>query len=275
VSDLTGRLAGKTAIVTGAARGLGESIARLFAAEGAHVVVTDIRAGKARTVAGDLAGRAHFVEHDVTDEESWHNVVRETADTFGRPDVLVNNAGIGHRAPVVELARTDLERVLAVNLVGPVLGMKVVGAEMQAAGRGSIVNVSSMAAMAGVFPVIAYSASKWGLRGATRAAAIELGRNGVRVNSLYPGGIATPMSGSPSRPLLEPPEPGQQDADPELARRDALRTYQPIARVGRPIEIARAALFLASDESSYCSGTELVVDGGRLAGFDLEREPTA
>jgi 3alpha(or 20beta)-hydroxysteroid dehydrogenase len=275
VSDLTGRLAGRTAIVTGAARGLGESIARLFAAEGAHVVVTDIRAEAARQVAGDLPGRAHFVEHDVTDEASWQDVLRQTADTFGRPDVLVNNAGIGHRAPVVRLARTDLERVLAVNLVGPILGMKVIGADMQAAGRGSIVNVSSMAGMAGVFPVIAYSASKWGLRGATRAAAIELGRHGVRVNSLHPGGILTPLSGSPSRPLLEPPEPGQADADPELARRDALRTYQPIARVGRPIEIARAALFLASDESSYCSGTELVVDGGRLAGFDLEREPTA
>jgi 3alpha(or 20beta)-hydroxysteroid dehydrogenase len=275
VSDLTGRLAGRTAIVTGAARGLGESIARLFAAEGAHVVVTDIRAEAARQVAGDLAGRAHFVEHDVTDEASWQDVLRQTADTFGRPDVLVNNAGIGHRAPVVRLARTDLERVLAVNLVGPILGMKVIGADMQAAGRGSIVNVSSMAGMAGVFPVIAYSASKWGLRGATRAAAIELGRHGVRVNSLHPGGILTPLSGSPSRPLLEPPEPGQADADPELARRDALRTYQPIRRVGRPIEIARAALFLASDESSYCSGTELVVDGGRLAGFDLEREPTA
>jgi 3alpha(or 20beta)-hydroxysteroid dehydrogenase len=204
VSDLTGRLAGRTAIVTGAARGLGESIARLFAAEGAHVVVTDIRAEAARQVAGDLPGRAHFVEHDVTDEASWQDVLRQTADTFGRPDVLVNNAGIGHRAPVVRLARTDLERVLAVNLVGPILGMKVIGADMQAAGRGSIVNVSSMAGMAGVFPVIAYSASKWGLRGATRAAAIELGRHGVRVNSLHPGGILTPLSGSPSRPLLEP-----------------------------------------------------------------------
>jgi 3alpha(or 20beta)-hydroxysteroid dehydrogenase len=273
--DVTGRLAGKTAIVTGAARGLGESIARLFAAEGAQVLVTDIRVEAARRVAGDLGGQGLFVDHDVTDEASWHNVVRQAADAFGRPSVLVNNAGIGHRAPVVELAPTDLERVLAVNLVGPILGMKVVGADMMAAGRGSIVNVSSMAGMAGVFPVIAYSASKWGLRGATRAAAIELGRHGVRVNSLHPGGIATPMGGVPSRPLLEPPEPGQEDTDPQLARLDALRTYQPIGRVGRPIEIARAALFLACDESSYCSGTELVVDGGRLAGFDITREPTA
>lgn len=272
--DVTGRLAGKTAIVTGAARGLGESIARLFAAAGARVLVTDIRVDQARAVARELGDRALFVEHDVTDEESWHNVVRQAA-AFGRPSVLVNNAGIGHRAAVVDLGRAKLERVLAVNLVGPILGMKVVGADMMAAGRGSIVNISSMAAMAGVYPVIAYSASKWGLRGATRAAAIELGRHGVRVNSLHPGGIATPMAGVPSHPLLEPPEPGQAEADPQLAGLDAVRTYQPIGRIGRPVEIARAALFLASDESSYCTGTELVVDGGRLAGFDLDREPTA
>ena len=274
-SGVTGRLAGKTAIVTGAARGLGESIARLFAAEGARVVVADIRVDAGRRVAGELGGHGHFVEHDVTDEASWHNVVRQTAAVFGRPGILINNAGIGHRAAVVELTRSDLERVLAVNLVGPILGMKVAGADMRAAGQGSIVNISSLAGMAGVFPVIAYSASKWGLRGATKAAAIELGRHGVRVNSLHPGGILTPMSGAGSRPLPEPPEPGQEDTDPELARLDGLRDYQPIRRVGRPIEVARAALFLASDESSYCSGTELVADGGRLAGFDLEREPTA
>jgi len=264
VPDVTGRLAGKTAIVTGAARGLGESIARLFAAEGARVVVADIRVDAGRRVAGQLGGHGHFVEHDVTDEASWHNVVRQSAEAFGRPGILINNAGIGHRAAVTELAQADLERVLAVNLVGPILGMKVAGADMRAAGRGSIVNISSLAGMAGVFPVIAYSASKWGLRGATKAAALELGRYGVRVNSLHPGGIVTPMSGAASRPLLEPPEPGQEDADPELARLDGLRTYQPIRRIGRPIEIARAALFLASDESSYVTGQTFHVNGGVL-----------
>jgi len=275
VPDMNGLLAGRVAVVTGAARGLGESIARLFAGEGARVVIADVRADEGRVVAAELGASAAFVGHDVTDEDSWRALVDATVGRFGPPDVLVNNAGIGGRTTVLELDRAEFDRVLAINLTGPLLGMKVVGAVMRDRGRGSIVNVSSMAGMVGVYPAIAYSASKWGLRGATKAAAIELGRYGVRVNSLHPGGMATPMVDGPSVPLREPPGPGRPEDDPMLSGLDAVRSYQPIPRIARPIEIARTALFLASDQSSYCTGMELVADGGRIAGFDLEREPTS
>jgi 3alpha(or 20beta)-hydroxysteroid dehydrogenase len=147
--------------------------------------------------------------------------------------------------------------------------MQVLGARMIDAGRGSIVNVSSTGGMVGMSMIGAYVASKWGLRGVTKSAAIEFGPSGVRVNSLHPGGVATPMTGAHEPVMVEPPPPGIVDRDPELAAADERSAGQPLPRIGRPIEIARLALFLASDESSYCTGMEFVADGGAVAGQDL------
>jgi 3alpha(or 20beta)-hydroxysteroid dehydrogenase len=247
-------------------------MARVFALEGARIVVTDVNETDGRKVAARLGEQGRFARHDVADESSWLAVLAATVSAFGPPDILVNNAGVSLRGPVVDVQMDDLQRVLAVNLVGPILGMKVVGPEMKRRRRGSIVNVSSAAGLVGVYPVVAYAASKWGLRGATKSAAIEFGPHGVRVNSLHPGGVMTPMTGINMDPLAEPPAPGVADRDPSIAVLDAKRTYQPIRRVGRPVEVARLAVFLASDESSYCTGMEFVADGGRTAGFELIAE---
>lgn len=264
-----GRLDGKIAIVTGAARGMGEAEARLFAAEGAKVVVADVLDGEANAVAAAIGDAALAVHLDVTDEASWHAALDACRARFGEPTALVNNAGVLHVAPLLAMDVADLRRVLEVNLVGPFLGMKVVGGAMAAAGGGSIVNVSSTGGMIGMSMISAYTASKWGLRGMTKSAAIELAHQGVRVNSLHPGGVATPMAGGAGSVLTDPPAFGTVDADPALAALDARSAGQPIRRIGRPVEIARLALFLASDESSYCTGAEFVADGGDIAGHDL------
>ncbi|MBK9180331.1 MAG: glucose 1-dehydrogenase [Acidimicrobiales bacterium] len=264
-----GRLDGKIAVITGAARGMGEADARLFVAEGARVVLADVLDAEGEAVAADLGDAARYVHLDVTDEAGWHAVLDAADNAFGRPDVLVNNAGIVRMGPLVDLDLETLREVLEVNLVGPFLGMKVVGGAMAAAGRGSIVNLSSTAGMVGMSMLSAYVASKWGLRGLTKTAAIELGPRGVRVNSIHPGAVATIMAGAVAPPLAEPPAPGTVDPDPALAAGDAVAAGQPIARAGRPIEVARLALFLASDESSYCTGQEFVVDGGSITGKDL------
>ena len=263
------RLEGKTAIITGAAQGMGEAEARLFASEGARVVLADILDAESKHVANDIGAAAAYVHLDVTDEANWRAVLHETILQFGPPDILVNNAGILRTGPIVTLERADLEQVLAINLIGPILGMKVVGGSMMDAGRGSIINVSSTGGMVGMSMIGAYVASKWGLRGVTKTAAIEFGPHGVRVNSLHPGGVATPMTNAHEPVMVEPPPAGTVDTDPELAAADPRSAAQPIPRTGRPIEIARLALFLASDESSYCTGMEFVADGGSVAGQDL------
>lgn len=263
------RLSNKIAIVTGAARGMGEAEARLFVAEGAKVVVADVLDAEGKEVANDLGADAHFIHLDVTSELEWQQLLAETVDVFGTPDVLVNNAGILRVSPLLDTTEALLREVLDVNLIGPILGMKTVGAVMADAGRGSIVNVSSTGGMVGMSMIDAYVASKWGLRGVTKAAAIELGPRGVRVNSLHPGGVATPMAGVGHTVMTEPPPVGGSDPDPEVAAADERSAQQPIQRIGRPLEIARLALFLASDESSYCTGAEFVADGGAIAGQDL------
>lgn len=265
-----GRLDGKIAIVTGAARGMGEATARLFVAEGAKVLLVDVLDDEGAAVAADLGDAAAYRSLDVTDEAQWEAALAETVERFGTPDVLVNNAGVLRPGPITGFDTTDLRLMLDVNLLGPILGMKVVGAAMADAGRGSIVNVSSTGGMVGMSMISGYVASKWGLRGVTKAAAIELGHRGVRVNSVHPGGVATAMAGAPGvDAMVEPPAPGATDPDPALAAVDAGSAQQPVARIGRPIEIARAVLFIASDESTYTTGAELVVDGGAIAGMDL------
>nr|WP_291818110.1 SDR family NAD(P)-dependent oxidoreductase [Candidatus Microthrix sp.] len=225
-----GRLDGKVAIITGAARGMGEAEARLFASEGARVVIADVLTEEGAAVAADIGEAARFVPLDVTDEAAWLDLMKITTDVFGCPDVLVNNAGVLVPSPIRELEVEQLRYVLDVNLLGPILGVKVVGAAMADAGRGSIVNVSSTGGLLGMSMISSYVASKWGLRGFSRSAAIELGPNGVRVNSLHPGGVTTPMVGvTDVSAMVEPPGPGEAESNPTLAASDAQARPNPSA----------------------------------------------
>lgn len=241
-----GHLEGKVAVVTGGARGIGAAVARRFAAEGARVVVADILGELAGAVAAE-AGNGGWAEHlDVTSEEAWAGVVERVLSTTGRIDVLVNGAGVVHFAPLRKTSAADFRRLVEVNQVGVFLGMRAVVEPMTAGGGGSIVNVSSTAGLRGTTGQIAYVASKWAVTGMTQAAAAELAHRGIRVNSVHPGPTETEM-------LASIPT----GADPVSGTL--------LERTARPEEIAAAVLFLASDESSYCTGTNLVVDGGSLA----------
>lgn len=250
------RLTGKVAIVTGAARGMGAATARLFAAEGAKVVLTDVLESAGESVAREIGSAALFQHHDVSDEDSWRRMVAVTIDRFGGVDVLVNNAGILRIEKLLDTSKRDFERVVGVNLVGVFLGIKTVAPYMIKRGAGAIVNVSSVSGMIGQASVGAYAASKWGVRGLTRAAALELGHSGVRVNAIYPGGTRTDM-GAPQHIPME------QIKD--------FYSGIPLRRIGEPEDIARAALYLVSDESAYVTGAELVVDGGMIAGHVYAR----
>ena len=246
-----GRLDGKVALITGAARGQGEAEARLFAAEGARVVLGDVLDGEGEKVAASLGDRTLYVHHDVSGEESWDRFVAAARSRFGRIDVLVNNAGIVLVAPIAQITLAAYMRVIDVNQVGCLLGMRAVIPALLDAGGGSIVNVASTAAMEGVAGLVAYSASKFAIRGMTKTAALELGPMGIRVNAICPGGIDTPM--------IHGGDFGNVDSE-------VIYSTLPLGRIGQPQEVAHLALFLASDESSYCTGAEFVVDGGMLAG---------
>jgi 3alpha(or 20beta)-hydroxysteroid dehydrogenase len=245
------RLSDKVAIITGGARGMGAATARLFVQEGAKVVIADVLDDDGAKLAQELKGRARFVHHDVTDEAGWTALVEQAVSAFGPVDVLVNNAGVLLFKTLADTSKADFERVIGINLTGCFLGTKIVGAHMLARGRGSIVNVSSADGMKGANGLGAYCASKWGIRGLTRVAAMEYGHRGVRVNSVHPGGIDTAMG----NPYGEPKA--------EVNKR---YTMVPLQRVGEPIEVAQTSLFLASDESSYLCGAEIAVDGGMLCG---------
>ena len=245
------RLDGKVAIITGGARGMGGATSRLFAAEGAKVVIADVLDKEGAELAQELKGSAIFQHHDVTDEASWANVVAKAIATFGKVDILVNNAGILLFKTLLDTSKADYERVLGVNLMGAFLGIKAVAPHMIERGSGSIINVSSVDGMKGANSLGAYSSSKWGLRGLTRVAAMEFGHKGVRVNSIHPGGIDTAMG--------NPYGENREDVNKRY-------TMVPLQRVGDPIEAARTSLFLASDDSSYLCGAEIAVDGGMLTG---------
>jgi len=246
----SGRLVGKIAIITGAARGQGEAEARLFVAEGAQVVLTDVLADEVRAVAASLGAAAVATPHDVSDEGAWATVVEVAIEHFGGVDVLVNNAAIHWIRPLLEETADDLRRIFDINLIGAVLGMQAVVPAMQARGGGSIVNISSLAAQSGFYGHAAYGATKWALRGVSRTAAVELGPLGIRVNSVYPGMVDTAML----------PPVGSTGTD-------AARTsHLPLGRVGLPREVAETVAFLASDAAAYTTGAELVIDGGSLAG---------
>ena len=246
-----GKLEGRVAIITGAARGQGDATARLFAAEGARVVVADMLAEQGEAVARDIGDNAMFARLDVSDEDGWSTLVEDVQKRWGTIDILVNNAGIVHPATITDLKKADYERVLQINLIGSWLGMKSVAPVMAAKGRGAIVNVCSTSGLIGMNGLGAYMSSKWALRGLTKTAAMELARKGIRVNAVFPGGINTAMGNVTNEPASE------------LAK-----YYQgyPIQRIGEPDEVARANLFLASDDASYICGAELAVDGGQTVG---------
>jgi 3alpha(or 20beta)-hydroxysteroid dehydrogenase len=257
------RLANKTAIVTGGARGMGASTARLFVEEGARVVLTDVQDAEGQALARELGKAALFQHHDVASEEDWAQVVAVTLSHFGGVDILVNNAGILLMRGIMDITKQDFERVLGINLVGSFLGIKAVAPHIIERGGGSIINISSIDGLKGSNATSAYSASKWGLRGLTKVAAMELGPRGVRVNSVHPGGIQTPMT----------VRAGQT---PEVA--EATRKFYkgvPIGRVGQPEEVARVSLFLASDDASYMCGAEITVDGGMSIGPYYMSQPGA
>lgn len=247
-----GRLDGKVAIITGGARGMGAETAKLFASEGASVVITDILAEEGAALAAQIGDKALFVRHDVRNEEEWQAVADQAVARFGRVDILVNNAAIVHFAAIEQLVKEDIERVLGINVVGALLGIKTVGPILKKQGRGAIINISSIDGLRGCNGLSAYTASKWAVRGLTKSAALEYGPYGVRVNSIHPGGVDTVMGNPLGRP------------DAELNKD---YTAVPLQRIGKPEEIARASLFLASDEASYVSGAELSVDGGWCAGY--------
>ena len=253
MSDLKGRLA----IVTGGARGQGEAEARLFASKGAAVIIADVLADEGRALAQALQDdgfEARFIYLDVTDPASWAGVLALATEWKGRVDILVNNAGIINRSTVATTGLEAWERVLKVNLTGAFLGIQAVTDQMTESGGGSIINISSNSGFSGHYDP-AYTASKWGLRGLTRSAAMELVSKNIRVNAVCPGLVVTGLNAS--SPHLKP-----------------MIEMTPMKRSGKPEEIAELVLFLASDASSFITGEDFVIDGGFTAGAAYRRVAT-
>jgi 3alpha(or 20beta)-hydroxysteroid dehydrogenase len=246
------RLEGKVAIITGSAGGIGAAAARRFAQEGALLLLlTDADGAGVHQLAQELGDRAFSRAHDVTSEADWQAVASWAPEAHGRIDILLNNAGVFLAAPLQETTLEDFRRVIDINLVGVFLGMRAIAPAMSAQRAGSIVNVSSVAGLMGSPYLSAYASSKWAVRGITKVLAKELAPFGVRVNSLHPGQIDTEMNGR------------QREKTPELI--DKLIRGIPLRRIGTPQEVAHGIVYLASDESIYVTGSELVVDGGTTA----------
>jgi NAD(P)-dependent dehydrogenase (short-subunit alcohol dehydrogenase family) len=248
------RLAGKVAVISGAAHGMGEVEAKLFAAEGAKVVIADILENEAQQVVAAIAragSEALFVRLDVTKEEDWQEVVSTTVARFGKLDILVNNAGISGTYTSDLMSTEAWDRIMAINARGVFLGMKYAIPAMQKAGGGSIVNISSISGVVGQdYTHMAYNASKGAVRIMTKSAAVQYAKDGIRVNSVHPG-------------IMPAMRTSRGSAMPETRQR--MLAQVPMGREGRREEVGYAVLFLASDEASYITGTELVVDGGFLA----------
>jgi 3alpha(or 20beta)-hydroxysteroid dehydrogenase len=243
-----GRLAGKVAVITGGAGGHGAAEARAFVHEGARVVVADVAEEAGAALADEIGPGAEFVVLDVSSADAWDGVVQGVMERHSRLDVLVNNAARYWTRPLLEETPDRLDAIVAVNLRGPLLGIQACAPRMGETGGGSIINVSSTAGLTGYAGLGAYGMTKWGLRGLSRVAAAELSLLGIRVNTLIPGAIAGAM--------LETSVPPEVLADP------AHWAGTPLGRAGRADEVAAAAVFLASDESSYMTAAELIVDGG-------------
>jgi 3alpha(or 20beta)-hydroxysteroid dehydrogenase len=244
MSDLTG----KVALISGASRGQGEAEARLFAERGAKVIVADILDEDAEKVAADIgADRAVAVHLDVSDPQQWADALAVGVDTFGYVDVLVNNAGIYYQNPITETPLERYQLLINVNQIGVFLGMQTLAPHMAELGRGSIVNIVSMSSFAPLDYTAAYASTKSALLAMSKAAVGELGPKGIRINMIHPGGVATDM-GAPAGVV------------------PTVYDKAPLGRIGQPREIATVAAFLASDDSSYCTGSEILVDGGWTVG---------
>lgn len=241
------RLEGKVAIITGAAQGMGAAHATEFIKQGAKVVLTDLNEEKGAALAAELGENALFIKQDVTSEQGWADVVAKAEEAFGPVNVLVNNAGISLNKFMLEMSLDDYMKIVNINQVSVFLGMKAVAGSMQKAGGGSIVNISSINGLVG--GAIGYTDTKFAVRGMTKAAALNLAHMGIRVNSVHPGVIATPM-------IM------QEDAKAAI---EEFAKQIPLKRVSQPEEVSQLVVYLASDESSYSTGSEFVVDGGITA----------
>jgi NAD(P)-dependent dehydrogenase (short-subunit alcohol dehydrogenase family) len=241
-----GRLAGKVAVITGSARGQGASEARLFAREGALAIVTDVLQEQGQEVVSEIVaagGAAYFYPLNVIDAAAWELLAQELETKHGGIDILVNNAGINLRKQLTSMTEEEWTKLLAVNLTGPMLGIRACAPRMRRRGGGAIVNVGSLAGIMG-HPTTGYSSAKWGLRGLTKSAALELAPWNIRVNAMHPGLVDTP--------ILDKNSPFYRE----------LKDITPMRRAGTTEELAQVALFLASDESSFITGVDLPVDGG-------------
>lgn len=237
-----GRVDGKIALISGGARGIGAASARALAAEGAKVVLGDILDEEGKAVADELGDAARYVHLDVTSPDDWTAAVRTAVAEFGGLNVLFNNAGIANGATIQRFSLEKWQKIIDINLTGPFLGIRAAADALIAAGGGSIINTSSIEGLRGTSWAHGYVASKWGLRGLTKSVAMELAPHGVRVNSLHPGLIRTPLT----------------DGIPD----DMIPV--PLGRPGLPEDVASFVVFLAGDESSYATGTEFVIDGGTV-----------
>lgn len=237
-----GRLDDKVCLITGGARGQGEAEARLFTAEGGKVWIVDVLDADGELLAAEIDGQYRHL--DVRDEAGWSALVDEIVQTDGQLDVLINNAGIFRSNRLIDTPTEEFELVMSINCTGVFLGMRTAAPAMIKGGSGSIVNISSLAGMRAAAGALAYGASKWAVRGMTKAAAVELARKGIRVNSIHPGLIETPM------------------ADELGGNNEKLIRRTPLGRIAEAAEVANMALFLASDESSYSTGSEFIIDGG-------------
>ncbi|WP_369260201.1 SDR family NAD(P)-dependent oxidoreductase [Streptomyces sp. R35] len=259
-----GKLDGRVVLITGAARGQGEQEARLFAAEGADVVVADVLDDQGEALAKEIGAR--YVHLDVSQEADWHAAVAAAKSAYGRIDGLVNNAGILRFNELVATPLDEFQQIVQVNQVGVFLGIKTVAPEIEAAGGGTIVNTASYAGLTGMAWVGAYSATKHAIVGLTRVAALELAAKKIRVNAVCPGAVDTAMS-NPAQ--LDPDADPADSAAASEALDELYRKLVPLGRIGRPEEVARLALFLTGEDSSYITGQPFVIDGGWLAGVSV------
>lgn len=247
-----GRLEGKVAIVTGGSRGMGAATVRLFVERGAKVVIGDVLVAEGEALAKELGDAALFVKLDVRSEEDWAAAVKAATTRFGKLDTLVNNAAVVHFTAIEQVSADDIDRVLAINVKGTMLGVKHCAPALIASGKGAIVNISSVDGLRGCNGLSVYTASKWAVRGLSKSLAWELGPRGVRVNSVHPGGINTVM-GNPQGKTGGGENEGME--------------RMPLLRIGEPEEVARVTAFVVSDEASYVTGAEYAVDGGWSSGY--------